>query len=95
MGICEKVYALVSVCENNVTINLYHGAAILIFSHSNQCNQTEAGRRISLVPFYTTTISTHYFCWIREHDQDGSSVIKVYTTLTHLNVVSIKRMNPK
>ena len=30
--------------------DLYHGAAILIFLHSNQCNQTEV-RRNSLVPF--------------------------------------------
>ena len=42
------------------TIDLYHGAAILIFSHSHQCNQTEAGRRNSLVPFCTINISIHY-----------------------------------
>ena len=41
-------------------IDLYHGAAILIFSHSNQCNHTEAGRKVSLVLFCTLNRSIHY-----------------------------------
>ena len=34
-----------------------YGAAILIFSHSNKCNQTEARRRNSLVPLCTILMS--------------------------------------
>ncbi len=46
--------------------DLYHVAAILIISHSNKCNQTEAGRANSLVPFCTMNISIRHCCWIQE-----------------------------
>ncbi len=46
-------------------IDLHYGAAILIFNHSNQCNQNEAGRRNSLVPFCLMNISINYCCWIQ------------------------------
>ena len=40
--------------------DLHLGAAVFIFSISNQCNQTKAGRRNSLVPFCEMIISIRY-----------------------------------
>ena len=37
----------------------------LDFLLSNQCNQTEAGRRNSLVPFCTMNINLHYWSWMQ------------------------------
>ena len=38
--------------------DLYLGAAILFIFHSNQWNQTEAGRKNNLAPFYEKGISS-------------------------------------
>ena len=56
-------------------IDLYHGAAILFFFHSKQCNQTEARRANSLVPFYVMRISTIIVNgYTGKMTKDGSSV---------------------
>ena len=39
-------------------------------------NQIEAGRRTSLVPFFTTNISI--ILEYKEHDQDSGSLISVF-----------------
>ena len=49
----------------SVVSYLYHGAAILRFFNSNQCNQTKAGRRTSLLPFCSMNISIYQWYWIR------------------------------
>ncbi len=76
-----------------IRIDLYHVAAVFIFSHSNQRNQTEAGRRKSLVPFCTVNICIHYCYWIQgkwprqwQHDsllQMLIHTICIYITLLH------------
>ena len=40
-------------------VDLYYGAAILIFAHKTLCYQTEAGRKNSLVPSCAMTVSIH------------------------------------
>ena len=42
----------------DLSIDLYNDAAVLFFFHSQQCNQTEAGREYSLVSLYVTRMST-------------------------------------
>ena len=77
-------------------------AAILVLPHSTQCNQTEAGRRDSLVPF----CKIHILAFVtvvgyKEHDQDGGSMIQVYNSLPspplsrHYHMVIIKIMNTR
>ncbi len=61
-------------------LELYHNVTILILSNLNQYNQTEAGRKKSLDPFFGVTWILAYITVIgyREHDQDSGSMIKVY-----------------
>ena len=68
-----------------VILDLTHVAAILIFSHSNQCNQTEAGMKNSLVLFSLQLILLLIaFVGYQEHDRDGCSRMMYIAAGTHL-----------
>ena len=49
--------------SGDFSIDLYHGAAILNFSHWYQCNQTEAGRTKQSGSYLKVIISNHY-CYL-------------------------------
>ena len=60
-----RLAIMTHILRTALPINIYHVAAIVIFSCSNQCNQTEAGRRIGLVPFCTVNNNIHFCCYIQ------------------------------
>ena len=54
--------------------------AIVILLFPTHCNQTEAGRNNSLVPCLRNEYKSFHYCYGNgERDQDGDSMMKVYT----------------
>ena len=65
--------------SNRDATDLYHGAAILNFSHYYQCYQTEAGRtKIVWFLFAKWLLTVIVVIRYKEQDHDGGSMIKVY-----------------
>ncbi len=79
------------------SIDFHHAAAILIFSNLTQCNQTEAGRQNSLVPFFTAMNTSIHCCyWIQgtwprwwQHDKGDTALETAPGSYTAPNLASI------
>lgn len=78
-NIWSECFMLYHGLYETILIDLYCGGAIFIFSHSNQCDQTEGGRRNQSGFFlYHESYHSLLVLVLKEHDQDGGSMRKVY-----------------